>query len=1266
MGLPPVGVLAFDVRPCFVWSARGEKIVWSNSAGIRFFGDKSLSGLLERRFEESNPLRLHVARLTKSARGDAPVLERIRFYTGFKSVSTTCLAKRVSAPDGSPLLIMVVTQSFSLNATTSARDTFVKDLAGRNGLAAVFSSNGDVMAASESPRNFRPNAGWFGFLDDISSDYRPKPVELTFGNTRWPGLIVPVGDEVRTDFIFFSDQPVRAYHGMDRTKGREDFGRPLGIRSLDDIERKTERVYIEDIADQLMPGHSPGFDPQEINDVLASKDAEPSKQSPDFDASPDEEASDFSQLPTLGDLERRLRSLKQMVESGYRKTEPKQSSKKESSSQGSERHSDIIDAKTQTSDDNGQNEPQERDRSNITYLNPEKRAERASVSDQNRKSGDIIEVFSSKEQADSTPLDENSDETVPFSDGEFHPPVGKTVRFTWQSNREGAISHVSVGLSEAVGPHAADIAGSTWENLRDALKLDLSGEVMKALKSGDTWTGLRVYWPVEGLDKVAPVDLSALPIKSANGEFEGYRGFGICHMDALQDDPTNRGGDLAPIPLTNGPHIPAPLPVTGPKLKSVETLDPNSEAKGSENAVDGRKERTPIQLTPVGDLSDHEAAALEGAGENTLDDTRDETGEDHEAKSDEEWSSALGTDQNPDSEDENEDADFKAHDPIEPPERAWKSKSGELSRQEQNAFQEIGDLLSPKTVAGLVGKAFHDGQDESDESTANAGPESDSDENEDENEPAGQQAEPFSVPSLEGDSTGSTNVPQEAHDAEPEDRDETLSDSDEALAPTPSDILNEVPTALIVMRNSVVEFANDAAFRLLRAETLLGLKDHVDTHLLTSSKDATSQEPSPDSRLVEVLAADGEPLELIVNSQEIQWSGETAHMLHLTEKPAASESEQNAVPTRELEAILDTATDGILVLDRGGIIQRMNTGAEALFNTDRTDVIGQPLTVFLADGSHRAALDYLDGLLHNGVASILNDGREVTGLTKSGGEIPLFMTMGRVDDGDDGRFCAVLRDITQWKDAQKDLVAARKRAENENSQKSDFVAKISHEIRTPLNAIIGFSEVMKEEQFGPINNDRYREYLRDIHVSGTHIMALINDLLDLAKIEAGKLDLDFQGVSVETILEKCISIMQPQANKDRVIIRCSKLQDIPEVVADERSLSQIMLNLLSNAIKFTPSGGQVIVSSSYEPNGEVAIKVRDTGKGMTEADIKAALEPFRQVHANDGAKVAGTGLGLPLTKALVEANRAKFTIASEPGRGTLVKIAFPNSRVLAS
>jgi signal transduction histidine kinase len=255
--------------------------------------------------------------------------------------------------------------------------------------------------------------------------------------------------------------------------------------------------------------------------------------------------------------------------------------------------------------------------------------------------------------------------------------------------------------------------------------------------------------------------------------------------------------------------------------------------------------------------------------------------------------------------------------------------------------------------------------------------------------------------------------------------------------------------------------------------------------------------------------------------------------------------------------------------------------------------------------------------------------------------------------------------LESFKKTEEELRTATREAQRAAAAKAEFVSKVSHEIRTPLNSIIGFTEVITAERFGPIGNDRYREYLKDIHAAGMHLVSLLNDLLDLSKVETGQLDLTFANVSLNDLTQQCVGIMQPQASRARIIIRTSLTPGLPQIVADERSLRQIVLNLLSNSIKFTGPGGQVIVSTAFADSGEAVLRVRDTGVGMSEKDVEAVLEPFRQAATSGSWGSGGTGLGLPLTKALAEANRAHFSIKSAPNAGTLVEVAFPPTRVVA-
>jgi PAS domain S-box-containing protein len=366
---------------------------------------------------------------------------------------------------------------------------------------------------------------------------------------------------------------------------------------------------------------------------------------------------------------------------------------------------------------------------------------------------------------------------------------------------------------------------------------------------------------------------------------------------------------------------------------------------------------------------------------------------------------------------------------------------------------------------------------------------------------------------------------------------------------------------------------------------------------------------------------------------------------------------------RELRAILDTATDGVLVLDRTGRILSANRSAAALFGYESADLAELSLGDLLATESQRPALDHLDRLAQSTGASILDAGYEAIGRVRQGGLVPLYITVGRIEGGE--KLCAVLRDVTAWKRSAEELTSAKQAAEKASIAKSEFLAKISHEIRTPLNAIIGFSEVMMDERLGSMGNERYRQYLKDIHASGGHLISLLNDLMDLSKIEAGKLDLTFISVNLNDLIQQCVAIMQQQAKRERVIIRTALSASLPQIVADARSMRQIALNLLSNSIKFTGAGGQVIVSTALTDEQEVVLRVRDTGSGISEKDLETALEPFRQTATAVHWGTSGTGLGLPITRALVEANHARLRIASEVGDGTLVEVAFPSTRVLA-
>ena len=503
--------------------------------------------------------------------------------------------------------------------------------------------------------------------------------------------------------------------------------------------------------------------------------------------------------------------------------------------------------------------------------------------------------------------------------------------------------------------------------------------------------------------------------------------------------------------------------------------------------------------------------------------------------------------------------------------------------------------------------------------------------------------------------------------------------------------LDSLPEPTIIAQGGRIHYINASAITLLGAETADEILTSPD---LAQAFERIGEKPAT----VAMPTGDGGRILLSASAIQIAWRGGPARQItikrpeplktkevpapvvevapvivpvgpaHARPPEAAAKAEaEKRQQDDELRSILDTAADGIITLAADGTIRSFSAAAEAIFGYRLAEVVGRSFAELFAPESRKILRDYLAALQGPGLASVFNDGREVTAIVKQGGEVPLFLTIGKLQPKrpESAAFCAVVRDITQWKKTELELREAKDTAEQASRQKSEFLAKISHELRTPLNAILGFSEVMRLERFGEIRNDKYRGYVNDIHTSGAHLLSLINDLLDLSKVEAGKLELNFTAVDLGEVVDHAFKLMQEQATAARVILRKNIPADLPSVVADQRSMRQIVINLLSNAVKFTDPGGQVIVSAQFLKSGELKLKVKDTGIGMSESDLRDAVEPFRRV-STEGREVTGTGLGLPLTKALAEANRTVFSISSEPRKGTLVEITFPTTRVLAA
>ena len=257
-------------------------------------------------------------------------------------------------------------------------------------------------------------------------------------------------------------------------------------------------------------------------------------------------------------------------------------------------------------------------------------------------------------------------------------------------------------------------------------------------------------------------------------------------------------------------------------------------------------------------------------------------------------------------------------------------------------------------------------------------------------------------------------------------------------------------------------------------------------------------------------------------------------------------------------------------------------------------------------------------------------------------------------------------DITTRREAEREIEVARDTAEAADKTKTEFLAHISHELRTPLNAVVGFSEIMNDELFGALGNEKYREYVSAIRESGVHLLDIINEMLDLSVAEIGKLELHEEVVDPQEVLSACARIMKDQADENEVTLKVEIAPDSPRLLADGRKIRQVMINLLSNAIKFTDPGGKVEMKAWLAPDGGYIVDVVDTGIGIPSAHLKKVLTPFGQVESALSRKYKGTGLGLPLSKRLVELHAGTLSLASVEGEGTSVRVILPKERTIPS
>ncbi len=875
--------------------------------------------------------------------------------------------------------------------------------------------------------------------------------------------------------------------------------------------------------------------------------------------------------------------------------------------------------------------------------------------------------------------------------GESPPPKS---RFLWVLDQEGRFGAAHPALAAAVGANAPR-RGETVETLLRRAKLERGGELVRVIAERQTFSDIMVGWPLVGGDRRRLVALSAAPQFGRHREFLGYRGFGVLGEEVHAPRPQE--ADLTPEPAEEA------LP------RETTTLEPSptpGAAPPADGSVAASEAASPAEQ-PIARLA--EAPALQDEGASLASDSGPPF---------EDGAAAAGlAGETPPHDEPRAEPDGQISGLVETHLETAHAEHLEASPPPEASLVADGSEPAPAlTDAGEAGAAQADPPqpDLTGRTAASDAPPA----------PAERTAEiyvlrqpgpatalkivpirPESVELSRGERDAFREIARALVGRPPSSRDDRTGEADaanpvasardlldlafgppiepaaakegELAVPGGADaeevrrnagaVLDRLPIGVLVARDARALYVN---------RTLLDLVGYRDFAHFQASEGLTAmfcgRDPqamtTEDAGAVPIVRADGQTLSVDGHAQAIGWDGAPATLIALRPSREADlqarlraveqEASMRNGAASDIQAMLDRATDGAVTLDSAGRILSLNHPAERLFGYDQNEIAGESVLMLLAPQSHPETTARLESLSRTGESEALLRPLQVVGRDRSGAPLALALTLARIGPSEAPHFCALVRDLSRDREAERRLIAARDAAEAASAAKTDFLAQVSHEIRTPLHAILGFAEVMMEERFGPVGNDRYKDYLKDIHASGAHVMSLADDLLDLSKIEAGKLELSFAPVDANGLIRECVSLMQPQAARERVIMRVSLYDRLPRVMVDERSLKQIMLNLMSNAVKFNEPGGQVIISTAVDAAGQAVIRVRDTGVGMNETEVGLALAPFSQVGRANGKN--GAGLGLPLTKALVEANKAEFSIKSRREQGTLIEIAFPN------
>jgi PAS domain S-box-containing protein len=1224
IGDPRLAVHATSALPAWLWSVDGTRILWANPVGAKLFGAANGAALANKRFGPADAHRRQVAKLAGRLPPNGAVrLERLRGFGSTLGTLVTCGCARLEFSDGNHGILIAAAQSSGRAMPLVER--LQRLIEGIEQPVAAFARDGMFVGASDAARpllGFR-NLSEAGLDDAHNTALRQGRVETSVGIGHMVLQRVGVGADVGLVALIAPGATAAAHlrhvaPAMPQADLSEPASEPVAPaveQPMPDYEQPAmsgevpaEFALVDEFADEppAETVEAPAAEPASEPVAPAAEQPMPDYEQPaNSGEAPAEFAlvDEFADEPPAETFEAApAKPALQPVAPAAEQPMPDYEQPANSGEAAAEfALIEEVSEQTQTPDEPSaepvdENTPSEPDLLTVLQL-------------------DVPHVEASPADAPAAASPERefpSREPSPFVEAvadEPTPPPAKVpswldepvptsrrhpLRFMWRIDAEGRFSLGSDEFIRLIGARTAAGFGRSWSEIAQAFALDPEGRVLKAIASRDTWSGITLNWPTDGGGRLL-VELSGLPVYDQTRNFAGYRGFGVCRdLDGL-----TRLAALRRFESFSAPAAPQTLSADIVQADLAKDLAANSPSVPDTGTCGTAEWPAPdaVETSPPTDLEAPVETPVE-IPKNVL--------------------------------------------PFRPlgESKLGEPKSPVLTPVENSAFNELARQLSARL--------------ETETDTTNAAPATSE-------QPAAAIELPAAPETPEvGEQAGWLAEPEPPPRGQAR-RDRTL--------------LDLLPVGVLIYRLDRLVYANAAFLNRIGYANLHALEDaggldalyvepgvsnassasDTGTPVRISAPDA-STEHTPSSaiaaRLYTISWDDEQALALIFSSTAMESADIAAAISEAPPEPLPA-GHANA---EELGAILDTTADGIVMFDAEGNLNSCNRSAEALFGYDGAELVQRNLVDLFAPESQRVVMDYLESIKGAGVASLLEHGRDVLGRANRGGIIPLSMTMGRTRH-DGPNFFAVFRDLSQTKKSESELQQARRVADRAANVKADLLARISHEIRTPLNAIIGFAEVMIGERFGALGNERYVEYMKDIRASGERVIALINDLTDLSRIETGKLDLTFANQNLNDLVEQCVAVMQPQANRERIIIRTSLAHALPPVVADARALRQITLNLIGNSIHLANAGGQVIVSTALSDFGDVVLRVRDTGRGLNDNELAAAMEPFRTQAPSDQAS-DGSGVSLSLTKALVEANRAQFHIKTGAHSGTLIEVVF--------